>query len=153
MGPNGNSVPVSRIMSEPTCWYQGGVGGGLFSTAIRLAVVLASITSVAAVCFYVHEHYIAVLCNPDGSERLYRKPEIASWKAKCTSERAEGKEHGALFDCKNTEACVVAVVPRVAPATLSAGAGGGAPPSSSPSHFTEHDTYDQELGRPMRVKG
>ena len=28
-----------------------------------------------------------------------------------------------------------------------------APPSSSPSHFTEHDTYDQELGRPMRVKG
>ena len=22
-----------------------------------------------------------------------------------------------------------------------------------PSHFTEHDTYDQELGRPMRVKG
>ena len=44
-------------------------------------------------------------------------------------------------------------VPRVAPATLGAGAGGGAPPSSSPSHFTEHDTYDQELGRPMRVKG
>ena len=44
-------------------------------------------------------------------------------------------------------------VPRVAPATLCAGAGGGAPPSSSPSHFTEHDTYDQELGRPMRVKG
>ena len=44
-------------------------------------------------------------------------------------------------------------VPRVAPATLGEGAGGGAPPSSSPSHFTEHDIYDQELGRPMRVKG
>ena len=44
-------------------------------------------------------------------------------------------------------------VPRVAPATLGAGAGGRAPPSSSPSHFTEHDIYDQELGRPMRVKG
>jgi len=29
----------------------------------------------------------------------------------------------------------------------------GYPPSSSPSHFTEHDIYDQELGRPMRVKG
>ena len=38
------------------------------------------------------------------------------------------------------------LVPRVAPATLGAGAGGGAPPSSSPSHFTEHDIYDQELG-------
>jgi len=47
----------------------------------------------------------------------------------------------------------VNAVPRVAPATLGAGAGGGAPPSSSPSHFTEHDIYDQELGRPMRVKG
>ena len=34
-------------------------------------------------------------------------------------------------------------VPRVAPATLGAGAGGGAPPSSSPSRFTEHDIYDQ----------
>ena len=45
------------------------------------------------------------------------------------------------------------LVPRVAPATPGAGAGGGAPPSSSPSHFTEHDIYDQELGRPMRVKG
>ena len=44
-------------------------------------------------------------------------------------------------------------VPRVAPATLGAGAGGGAPPSSPPSHSTEDDTYDQELGRPMRVKG
>ena len=48
---------------------------------------------------------------------------------------------------------VATLVPRVALATLGAGAGGGAPPSSSPSHFTEHDTYDQELGRPMRVKG
>ena len=27
------------------------------------------------------------------------------------------------------------------------------PLSSSPSHFTEHDIYDQELDRPMRVKG
>jgi len=45
------------------------------------------------------------------------------------------------------------VVPRVAPAILGAGAGGAALPSSSPSHFTEHDIYDQELGRPMRVKG
>ena len=45
------------------------------------------------------------------------------------------------------------LVPRVAPATLGAGAGGGAPPSSSPSHFTEDDIYDQELGRPMGVKG
>ena len=26
-------------------------------------------------------------------------------------------------------------------------------PSSSPSHFTEHGIYDQELGRPMKVKG
>ena len=40
-----------------------------------------------------------------------------------------------------------AFVPRVAPATLGEGAGGGAPPSSLPSHFTEHDIYDQELGR------
>ena len=66
--------------------------------------------------------------------------------------RREGREHEGV----HREGAYLAhrhLVPRVAPATLGAGAGGGAPPSSSPPHFTEHDIYDQELGRPMRVKG
>ena len=35
------------------------------------------------------------------------------------------------------------MVPRAALAALGAGAGGGAPPSSSPLHIQEPDTYDQ----------
>ena len=57
------------------------VGDSTNADSIRS--LLASITLVTAVCFYVHEHYIAILRNPDGSEFC-----IAPWKAKCTLELA-----------------------------------------------------------------
>ena len=80
------------------------------SNADSIRSLFASVTSVAAVCFYVHERYIAILRNPDGSEFLYR---IVESKVH-SGAGAENIGHGALFDCKNHEACVMAVLAYVA---------------------------------------